>query len=188
MNYINTETLEYPLTERQIKALHPSTSFPKPFKATPYAIVFTTPQPVTTVIQRAKEIAPVLTVKGTWEQQWEIVDAFAEYTDEEGVVHTKEEQEAEALAKELADKTAAYLTLAERTVDSHILAKVKELGYDNENSIAKYMARPTSPWYAECVALGDWIDACWIKCHELLNAGTQLTMDELIVQLPVFGG
>ncbi len=34
-------------------------------------------------------------VNNNWVEAWEIVDMFSDYTDEEGVVHTKAEQEAE---------------------------------------------------------------------------------------------
>jgi len=83
---------------------------------------------------------------------------------------------------------ATYLSQAEKAVDAHILNQVNLIGYDNENSIAKYMARSTSPWYAESIALGDWIDACWLKCHELLNAGEMIPIPDLIAALPDYTG
>ena len=74
----------------------------------------------------------------------------------------------------------------EKAVDQLIHDKiVVELGYDTIDSIAKYL-RPASPYYAECMALGGWIDACWIKCHELFNAGEPLTIDEIITAMPEF--
>ncbi len=84
----------------------------------------------------------------------------------------------------MADIVAGY----ESIIDKHILGVVNAAGYDDSDSIAKYMARPTSPWAAECIALGDWIDACWLKAHELLNAGTPLTNEQLIAAMPVYGG
>ena len=74
----------------------------------------------------------------------------------------------------------------ERAVEAHILLQVTSFGYRDENSISKYMARSNSPWCAECLALGDWIDACWLKCHELLNTGKIISIEDLIISLPVY--
>jgi hypothetical protein len=77
MSYINTTTLvEY--SESEIRATHPNTSYPSPFVApSDYEIVFAAPQPaINPVTQRASLIAPVLTSKGTWEQQWEVIELY----------------------------------------------------------------------------------------------------------------
>lgn len=102
-NYINTSTLQYPISERDIRNAFPNTSFSNPFKAPEeYQVVFPIPQPVfNPVVQTIREIAPVLTDKGTYEQQWEVISKFQEYTDEQGVVHTVQEQEDAALAANL---------------------------------------------------------------------------------------
>lgn len=73
--YINTDTNQYPVSESEIRAAHPNTSFPQPF--TPpegYAWVFPAPPPAYDPVTHAvREIAPTLTVKGNWEQRWEVV-------------------------------------------------------------------------------------------------------------------
>lgn len=100
MAYINTETLDYPLTVDQIKALSPDTSFPVNYvPSSPYEPVLNSPTPVVPnpVIQYAKEITPAQDSLGNWMQQWEIVDRYQTYTDPDGVVHTKQEQEAAAI-------------------------------------------------------------------------------------------
>jgi len=84
------------------------------------------------------------------------------------------------------DNYAEYLANCESAVDAHMLAQVTSLGYDTIDSISKYF-RSTSPFYAECVAIGDWIDACWLKCHELLALGEMLTAEELIAEMPIYG-
>ncbi len=79
--YINTNTLEYNITEDEIKSLFPNTSFPESF--TPpsgYQLVFPTPQPSINRFQIAREIQPLLTDKGFYEQQWEVVDKFQDLT------------------------------------------------------------------------------------------------------------
>lgn len=80
MAYINTTTNAYPVSEQDIRTSHPNTSFPSPFKApSAYAVVFPAAQPsYNTLTQTIRELSPVLTNKGTWEQQWEVVDLDAE--------------------------------------------------------------------------------------------------------------
>ena len=92
--YINTQTLTQH-TEQDIRNLNPNTSFSTPFVAPePYAWVFPSPQPTVTNLQVVREIAPILTSKGHYEQQWEVADKFQDYADTDGVLHTKAEQEA----------------------------------------------------------------------------------------------
>lgn len=76
MNYINEQTKSYPVSERDIRAMNPNTSFPESFIAPePYAPVFPTPQPEHDQYTHfAREITPVLTDKGHYEQAWEIVE------------------------------------------------------------------------------------------------------------------
>lgn len=100
--YINTATLQYPLSERDIREALPNTSFANPFVAPDdYAWVFPAPAPdYNPVIQSAREIAPVLTVKGTWEQQWEVVDRYK----------TQEEADA-AIAADIKSQVPTIVTM-----------------------------------------------------------------------------
>jgi len=104
--YINTQTNQYPFSERDIRNLNPNTSFQSPFVAPEeYTTVFPAPQPTyNPVTQTVREIAPVLTPKDHYEQQWEVVPRFVEYTDENNVLHTVAEQEAIAIALDLQTK------------------------------------------------------------------------------------
>lgn len=75
MSYINEITLEYPITEREIKARHTEpTSWATPFKAKPpHRFVFPTPQPeVNSISHYVTEGQPVLSSKGEFEQTWVI--------------------------------------------------------------------------------------------------------------------
>lgn len=68
-------------TESQYRAANRGTSFPDAINwdAEGFDVVFPTPQPAYDPITRAvREIAPVLTVKGTFEQAWEVVALDAE--------------------------------------------------------------------------------------------------------------
>lgn len=71
--YINTETLAYPVSEQDIKALYPNTSFPVPFvPPEQYAFVVPTAEPeYNHMTQGVREAAPVLNDQ-TWTQTWEV--------------------------------------------------------------------------------------------------------------------
>jgi hypothetical protein len=79
-NYINTQTGQYPMSETAIRAAFPNTSFPTPFvPPDEYKVVFPAPAPTFDPITEAcREIAPVLTNKGNYEQQWEVYDLSPE--------------------------------------------------------------------------------------------------------------
>lgn len=120
MNYINTATGEYPVSESTIRAAYPNTSFPVPFVAPEgYVFVFPTPQPeFNPVTQRVQETTPMLTVKGHYEQTWEVVPRFAQYTDDMGVVHTVAAQEAAAIAADQASKADAEAKAIQTKVEA----------------------------------------------------------------------
>ena len=73
---IKIDTQEYPVSEQNFINRHPDISFPTaiPYEDFGYAVVFPTPQPETDWYHLAREIAPMLTDKGHWEQQWEVVE------------------------------------------------------------------------------------------------------------------
>ena len=75
MIYINTETLQYPMSEADIKALSPNTSFPNPFVVRePYAPVLNSPQPnYNYLTQYCIETTPKL-IGSDWFQQWQILN------------------------------------------------------------------------------------------------------------------
>lgn len=80
MSYINTETGQYPISEAEIRAAYPNTSFGVPFTAPDeYAVVFPSPQPsYESITHSVREMKPVISSKGQWEQQWELVSLSAE--------------------------------------------------------------------------------------------------------------
>ena len=80
MSYINKSTGQYPITELAIRTANPNTSFPVPFVAPDeYALVFPTPQPVyDPITQAVRDIAPALSAKGEYEQQWEVLELSPE--------------------------------------------------------------------------------------------------------------
>lgn len=111
---INLETNQV-CTESEFRAAFPNTSFPQVinYEDFGYAVVFPAPQPAhDPITQSVREIAPVLTAKGHYEQGWEVVPRFKDYTDENGVLHTRADQEAEAIAKDAEEKAAQALAAA----------------------------------------------------------------------------
>ena len=79
-NYLELATLRYPVSQSQIRAENPQTSYPASFPVPDgYALVFPAPAPtVDPITQIAREIAPVLTQLGTYQQAYEIVELDAE--------------------------------------------------------------------------------------------------------------
>lgn len=75
-NLIKIDTKEYPVSIEEFHRRFPNTSFTSqiPFADLGYAVVFPAPQPPhNPATEIAREIAPVPTVKGHWEQRWKIV-------------------------------------------------------------------------------------------------------------------
>lgn len=77
--YINKTTCQV-VTEAQIRAEYPNTSFPSPFvPPEDFAVVFPSPAPAyDPLTQSVREVAPVLTDKGHYEQAYEVVDLDAD--------------------------------------------------------------------------------------------------------------
>ena len=141
--YINIETLEYPITEKDIRKLYPNVSFPiRPFVApNKYAVVFTTPKPDTLdIVEVAVEGAPSLTSKGTYESTWVKVSPFSEYIDDEGTTHTVASQIATATAKSLVDTNiriqAEITTEVKRRLDDFAATRF----YDSIISATTYIS------------------------------------------------
>jgi hypothetical protein len=181
MTYINTTTGEYPVTERQIKEANPNVSFPKPFVPTSeYKLVFSAPKPEhTAIIQTAREVTPILTDKGHYEQQWEVVDTFSDYTDEEGVLHTKAEQEA-----------AAQLAAFKATVPTAVSMRQARLALLGTNKLADVDAAIAAmPSPQKEAAQIEWEYATEVKIDSELVLGlitalglTEQETDELFIQ------
>ena len=78
--YINTETLDYPLTLRQVRQAVPNVSLPKqPDEATLNALGFATVQPTERPTgDVVTEGAPQLQADGTWRQTWDVRSYSAE--------------------------------------------------------------------------------------------------------------
>ena len=74
MKYINTTTLEYPVSEQEIRAAHPNVSFPAVFvPPEDYAPVSMAPPPAFNPYTERVEEAPPELAGNTYEQRWNVV-------------------------------------------------------------------------------------------------------------------
>ncbi len=112
MNYINTTTLVQ-LSESEIRAANPNTSYPTPFVAPDgYAYVFPSPQPTyNPVTQRVQQTAPELTVLGHWEQRWTVVELYANQEDKDAAIAADTEAKRLAAVPQVVTMRQARLAL-----------------------------------------------------------------------------
>jgi hypothetical protein len=177
--YINTSTSAYPVSESEIRAAFPNTSFASPFQPPQgYAVVFPTPQPAYDPVIRVVREAPpqYVAAKKVWEQRWAVVPRFVEYTDAQGVVHTVAEQEAAAVAADQQARQQALIDQIVNDVQKRLDDFAATRNYTGILSACTYATSPTPKFAAEgqyCVAQRD---ATWARCYELLaevQAGTR---------------
>jgi hypothetical protein len=176
--YINTDTSQYPISESEIRASHPDTSFPLPF--TPpdgYAWVFSAPPPAFDfVTQMARQVAPELTALGHWEQRWEVVSRFTEYTDDQGVTHTVAEQEAAAIAASQAVNAQALQARIVAAAQERLDAFARERGYDDIKSASDYAGCSVPKFSTEGAYCRDARAETWEALYVMLDevqAGTR---------------
>jgi hypothetical protein len=169
--YINTITNQYPVSEADIKSQQPNTSFPQPF--TPpdgYRWVFPAPQPLfNSVTQIARLVQPEMTVKGHWEQRWEIISRFTEYTDESGILHTAASQEAAAVAADSANRLQllqdSIVTSTQTKLDN--FAKTRD--YDDIKSAVGYAGCSVTKFDQEGTYCRDIRAQTWQKLYQILQ-------------------
>lgn len=116
MAYINVETNQYPISEFDIRQVNPNTSFCFPFIAPEnYSLVFDAPKPEhNPTTQLVRELEPMLTSKGIYEQRWEVVELPPEI-----VLLNQQTKEAQE-AKQVADKIEKLWKAADDYTSSYI--------------------------------------------------------------------
>jgi len=85
-------------TQGEIRRLNPSTSFPRVWNQDTCDYigidpVLNSPKPEVTNLQQVLADGVEQDALSNWVDKWRIADKFSDYTDEDGVVHTKAEQE-----------------------------------------------------------------------------------------------
>lgn len=175
MPYLNTDSLEYPISEQQINDLHPLTVFPQPFSPPePFVWVFPSPQPQFDAVSKyVVEGSPALSDKGHWEQAWEVRGLSEEV----------------AAANRIAAFRAKQVALR-NAVQLHMDKAAQALGYDDIKTAVTYAEEPAVPKFqAEAQAFRAWRSQVWAFCYSLLDdvaAGRALEPTEaaLIAVLP----
>ena len=81
---------------------------------------------------------------------------------------------------------AIKLKQFEQAVQSHLDTTARAKGYDDINSIAKYLVEGNQ-FYAECYAMSIWCAEVWAYCYEQVDIFTG-TVEEFILTLPKFEG
>ena len=99
------------LSQGQVRKLHSNTSLPRVWDASVCSAlgidhVLEAPKPEVTGYTQAVRNGATQDANGNWVQAWSVVDMFQDYTDDEGVTHTKADQEA-AYQADLDAKAAA---------------------------------------------------------------------------------
>ena len=86
--------------------------------------------------------------------------------------------------------TAEILTAMVKGIQYHLDTQAQALGYDNINSIGKFVGYP-NPFRDQAESLGAWMANVWITGEGIkaeVLAGIRLlpTLDEVIAELPVY--
>lgn len=170
--YIDTITKQYPIHERDIRALHPDTLFPSPF--TPperYARVEQTPRPTYDPIRQVVTEGEPQEQDGKWVRTWVISDL----TPDQIAINQLEADE-----KTLAE----YITALEEFYD----AKAQERRYDGRMSCAIRAGYP-GPFRAEGEAFATWMDACNAYAYQVLEDAMSgdrplPTIEDFLAELP----
>jgi len=103
------------LTQGEVRGLHPFTSFPAVWDAsTCDAIgvdpILPSPQPTPSLLETVYADGVVQDSLGNWVEKWSTRPLFSDYTDEDGVLHTRVKQEQAFLTKRDEDQWTSIRT------------------------------------------------------------------------------
>lgn len=144
MAYIKLSDQQYPITEAEIRAENPNTSFASPFAPDGYAVVFDAPQPTyDKYTVKVVEGDPVLTSKGHWEQTWNLLPL----SDEELAIAQEQQANDEKLT--------------EQKVQSALDAFARERDFDGINDAVSYIDSTNNQWSQEAARAVVLRDAAW---------------------------
>jgi hypothetical protein len=175
--YINTNTNEYPVSELEIKASYPNTSFTVPFVPPDgYVWVFPAPQPVfDPIIEQVVETQPELTDKSHWEQRWQVVSRFVEYTDQNGITHSVADQEAAVKTAAQVEKDLSLQKSIEFSTQERLDTFARSRNYDDIKSASTYAGCSVPRFDVEGTYCRDIRAQTWNVLYDLLDqvkAGT----------------
>lgn len=157
MRYINTETGYWPLSLEDIKAALPTTLFRIPPE--PYKQIFDAPRPgCDNILEYAIETTPVLTAKGTWEQQWVVHKKFA-----------TQEEETAALAVDAEKRLAEFQSQVVQRVQQRLDDFAKTRNYDSILSAATYATSSIARFRLEGQYAVDARDNTWATLYSIME-------------------
>jgi len=176
MNYRIRSTGEVK-SQGEIRKIHSNTSLPKVWDSNVCASlgidpVFEAPKPDTTGYTQAIRNGATQDANGNWVQAWTVVDMFQDYTDDEGVTHTKAEQEAAYQAK----LNEGIFTSIQDATQQRLDDFARTRNYDGMLSLCTYATSSNLKFQAEGSYGVDVRDATWSKLYEILaevEAGTR---------------
>lgn len=148
MAYINTETLQYLMTERDIKALSPNTSFPNPFVVRePYAPVLNSPQPsFNPMTEFCREVAPVED-GNNWMQAWEVVELDPEQIEyNENQAKQRNKQQAEKLLQDSDWTQIPDVDLVNKADFTAYRAEVRAIALNPPVTVSEWPVKPDEVW------------------------------------------
>lgn len=176
------------VTESELRAQHPNTSFPAQltvelldsFGADP---VLNAPQPTPGEFEIVVQDGVVQDSLGNWVQNWVVRPMFTEYTDEEGTVHTVEEQQAAYTAQRLEQKRQSMVVTPFQAkaalLDAGLLDDIETLMADPATDRTVVLAwnnvtefRRLSPMVAGIASALGWTDE---RLDALFEAAAQIS-------------
>lgn len=162
--YINSLTQQYPISEQDIRHNNPNTSFSNPFNPPEeYQVVFPAPRPdYNSISQFVREIVPELTVLGSYEQRFEVVDL-----EPEQVASNQANADAQQ-AKRIADKIDALWRAADSYVSGYISGVAIGL-----LTIGLIQQKP------KALAVTAWSSAIWASYYERKALVSTDSVDDL---------
>lgn len=170
--YIDTTTGQYPINERDIRQLNPSTLFPSPFvPPSRYKLVEQTPRPTYDPIRQCVTEGEPIKQGGKWVRTWVTSDLTHEQI---------ADNQAEADEKTKADYTSA--------LEEFFDAKAQGRRYDNRMSCAIRAGYP-GPFRAEGEAFATWMDDCnahgYQVMADVMSGDRPLpSVEEFLAELP----
>lgn len=161
MAYINIETQAYPVSEQEIRAQFPNTSFPTPFNPPEgFAPVLESPIPTYDAItQGYREVTPAQDTLGNWMRTYEVYDLDPEQAAANQGEHVKR------VTDGIVQQTQARLDDFANTRN-----------YDGILSLATYATSTNAKFQAEGQYGVTARDATWAKLYEIMaevEAGTR---------------
>ena len=132
-------------TQGEIRSLNLNTSFPKVWDAAvcnhlQIDPVLASPQPTPNDLQVVYLNGAIQDNNGNWVENWQLRDKFSTYTNNEGVIVTKEEQETTHTQKIADDKASEIRTKRDKLLSEcdWVVVKAKETNTEISSDWATY--------------------------------------------------